>query len=403
MKNSSKTPVNYNQSRSTRKRFFLKFNLRELGGALGDWGTLVPFVIGYISIVGMNPAGVFLCLGVTNIILGIRFNLPLPVQPQKTIGTIALSQAQTKAWSPNLVISTGFGTGIIWAILGFTKILEKIVKRVPQVAVRGIQLGLGLVLGWTAIQLISFDILLGLISFSIILISFKFKKVPSSIILVLLGIILIVWNQSITLSDVHFKLPVFNFQIPQWDNLLWGMLIAGFAQLFLTLTNVMIATVSLIKELFPDRSEEVTASTLALNMGIMNIFTPFLGGIPICHGSGGLASQYAFGARTGGSMILEGILEIFLGLFLSETLFLVFSKFPRAILGAMLLYTACLLAKISFKEYNIKTLPIIVVSAVLCLFINITVGFLAGLVIYYLIKLIQRKVKPSEGENSQVN
>jgi len=257
-----------------------------------------------VSIVGLNPAGEFLCLGITNIILGIKFNLPLPVQPQKTIGTIALSQA----WSPNLVISTGFGTGIIWAILGFTKFLEKIVRKVPQVAVRGIQLGLGLILGWTAIHLIGFDILLGIVSFSVILISLKIKKIPSSIILVVFGIILIVWNQSITLSDVQFKLPIFMFQIPQWDNLLWGMLIAGIAQLFLTLTNVMIATVSLIKDLFPDRDAEVTSSDLALNMGVMNIFTPFLGGIPLCHGSGGLASQYAFGARTGGSMILEGIL-----------------------------------------------------------------------------------------------
>jgi len=56
-----------------------KFTLRELGGAFGDWGTLIPFIIGYVSIVGLNPAGIFFCLGITNIILGIKFNLPLPV------------------------------------------------------------------------------------------------------------------------------------------------------------------------------------------------------------------------------------------------------------------------------------------------------------------------------------
>ncbi|MFX1460659.1 MAG: putative sulfate/molybdate transporter, partial [Promethearchaeota archaeon] len=69
-----------------------KFSIRELGGAFGDWGTLIPFLIGYISIVGLNPAGIFLTLGITNIVLGVKYNLPLPVQPQKTIGTIALSQ-----------------------------------------------------------------------------------------------------------------------------------------------------------------------------------------------------------------------------------------------------------------------------------------------------------------------
>ncbi len=394
MKNGSKYSNNEKQSPKTRKKLRAKFNLREFGGALGDWGTLIPFIIGYISIVGLNPAGVFLCLGITNIILGFKFNLPLPVQPQKTIGTVAISEA----WSPSLVISTGFGTGIIWVVLGFTKFLEKIVRKVPQVAVRGIQLGLGLILGWTAIQLIDFDIVLGIVSFSVILVSLKLKRIPSSIILVVFGIVLIILNQSITLSDVQFKFPIFTFHIPQWEDFLWGMLFAGLAQLFLTLTNVMIATVSLIKELFPENEEEVSASDLALNMGFMNIFSPFLGGIPLCHGSGGLASQYAFGARTGGSMILEGLLEIFLGLFLSETLFLIFTTFPKAILGAMLLYTALLLAKISFKDYTLRTIPIIVISAILCLLFNITVGFLVGLVLYYLFKLIEKKLNSKNKE-----
>jgi MFS superfamily sulfate permease-like transporter len=400
MKDSSDKPNKEIESHHTRRRLLAKFNLKEFGGALGDWGTLIPFVIGYVSIVGLNPAGVFLCLGITNIILGIKFNLPLPVQPQKTIGTVAISQAWSpngttalsQPWSPNLVISTGFGTGIIWALLGFTKFLDKIVRKVPQVAVRGIQLGLGLILGWVAIQLIGTDIVLGIISISVILILLKFKRIPSSIVLVALGIILIIWNQSIVLSDIQFRLPIFTFHIPQWENIIWGMLIAGIAQLFLTLTNVMIATVSLIKELFPEKDEEVTASDLALNMGLMNIFTPFLGGIPLCHGSGGLASQYAFGARTGGSMILEGLLEIFLGLFLSDTLFLIFTAFPEAILGAMLIYTAFLLAKISFKDYSLKTVPIIITSAVLCLIFNITVGFVVGLVLYYIFKLIEKKL-----------
>ncbi|MFX1588984.1 MAG: putative sulfate/molybdate transporter, partial [Promethearchaeota archaeon] len=313
-----------------------KFSIRELGGAFGDWGTLIPFIIGYISIVGLNPAGIFLTLGITNIVLGVKYNLPLPVQPQKTIGTIALSQK----WSPNLVISTGLGTGIIWTILGFTKTLNKIVKKIPIITVRGIQLGLGLILGWTSVTLIFFDnlfgILLGIISISIILALINSKKVPSAIILVLLGIIILIFTNKLTFSNVRFSLPKFEFNIPQWNNLLLGMILAGIAQFFLTLTNVMIATISLIKDLFPEKESEISANSLAVNMGLMNVINPFLGGIPLCHGSGGLAAQYAFGARSGGSMILEGILEIFLGLFFSETLFLIFIEFPQAIFGAML-------------------------------------------------------------------
>lgn len=364
-----------------------KFSIRELGGSLGDWGTLIPFIIGYVSIVGFNPAGIFLTLGITNIILGIKFNLPLPVQPQKIIGAIALSQK----WSPNLVISTGFGTGIVWTLLGFTKILNKIVKKIPMITVRAIQLGLGLILGWTALILFLDNIFLGLISMAIIILLINNKRIPSAIILVLLGVILLFVTGDIILNNIKFNIPSFYFYIPDWRNILFGMIFAGFAQLFLTLTNVMIATIALIKDFFPEN--KINANSLALNMGLMNIFNPFIGGIPLCHGSGGFAAQYAFGARTGGSMILEGILEIILGLFFSDTLFLIFNKFPSAIFGAMLLYTAYLLAKISIKDYNKKTLPIIIISGLICFIFyfieyigsfSITIGFFVALALYFI-------------------
>jgi len=358
-----------------------KFTLREFGGAFGDWGTLIPFVIGYISIVGLNPAGIFLTLGITNIVLGLKFNLPLPVQPQKTIGTIAIS----KSWSPNMVISTGFGTGVIWFLLGFSKKLNKIVSKVPIIAVRGIQLGLAFILGWTGISFFTENLILGFISISIILILIKNKPIPSAIILTFGGILIMFFTGTISIADLQFGLPMLAFQLPTWENFLIGMLYAGIAQLFLTLTNVMIATVVLIKELFPER-EGIDSNNLAYNMGAMNLISPFLGGMPLCHGSGGLMAQYAFGARTGGSMILEGIMELILGLFFSETLLLFFKEFPLAILGAMLIYTSFLLGKMAFKEFNIKSFPIILISAIICYVVNIAIGFLIGLILYFIFR-----------------
>lgn len=363
-----------------------KFTLREFGGSFGDWGTLVPFIIGYISIVGLNPAGIFLTLGITNIILGIKFNLPLPVQPQKTIGTVAIS----KGWDPNMVISTGFGTGVVWFLLGFSKKLNKIVSKVPIVAVRGIQLGLALILGWTGLKLFSENLFLGFISIAIILILIKNKPIPSAIILTFGGILIMFFTQTIFISELEFGFPLLTFQIPTWENFLLGMVYAGFAQLFLTLTNVMVATVVLIKELFPER-EGIDANTLAFNMGAMNLINPFLVGMPLCHGSGGLMAQYAFGARTGGSMILEGVMELILGLFFSEALLILFTEFPMAILGAMLIYTAFLLGKIALSDFNIKVFPIILTSAIICFSINIAIGFLIGLVIYlFFTKVIEK-------------
>ena len=359
-----------------------KFTLRELGGAFGDWGTLIPFIIGYISIVGLNPAGIFICLGLTNIILGIKFNLPLPVQPQKTIGTIALSQR----WNQSLVISTGFGTGIIWMILGLTKRLNNIVEKVPIIIVRGIQLGLGMILGWNALILVSEHIFLALVSIIIILILAKYEIIPSAIVLVILGIVIMLFTEGLNITSFFFTFPKISFYIPNLMDLLYGMVIAGIGQFFLTLTNVMIATIILARDLFPEQSETLNANTLSFNMGIMNIFSPFLGGIPLCHGSGGLAAQYAFGARTGGSMILEGIIEIILGVFFSNALLQIFGEFPTSIFGTMLLYTAFLLARVSFKNFNKKSFLLILTTALICFIVSISVGFLIGLLLYLVFK-----------------
>ncbi|MDX1798684.1 MAG: putative sulfate/molybdate transporter, partial [Candidatus Lokiarchaeia archaeon] len=251
--------------------------------------------------------------------------------------------------------------------------------------VRGIQLGLALILGWAGILLFSENFWLGFISVIVILIFIKNRPIPSAIILTIGGIVITFFTGAISITHLQFGLPILAFQFPTWENFLLGMLYAGIAQLFLTLTNVMIATVVLIKELFPEK-EGVDANTLAFNMGAMNLINPFLLGMPLCHGSGGLMSQYAFGARTGGSMILEGIMELILGLFFSETLLILFKNFPVAILGAMLIYTAFLLGKIAFKNFNLKSFTIILTSAIICFIFNIALGFLVGLILYFIFK-----------------
>ncbi|TFG23197.1 MAG: hypothetical protein EU533_03445, partial [Promethearchaeota archaeon] len=325
-----------------------------------------------------------ICLGITNIILGIKHNLPLPVQPQKTIGTVALSQS----WTKSLVISTGFGTGIIWFLLGISKKLNIITRKVPIIIVRGIQLGLGLILGWTALQWMNQNLFLALLSILIIAISFIYKKMPSAIILVALGIVIMIFTGDLSFDNISFQFPQIDFYFPNLYDLLYGMLVAGIGQLFLTLTNVMIATIILARDLFPERGKTLDANTLSLNMGYINLLSPFVGGIPLCHGSGGLASQYAFGARTGGSMILEGIIEIILGVFFSNILLDIFRAFPNSIFGSMLFYTAILLGEVSLKEFDRKQFVLIVIpTALTCFLLNISIGFGVGLGIYLILKL----------------
>jgi predicted benzoate:H+ symporter BenE len=122
-----------------------EFNLRELGGSLGDFGTLLPFTVGYIVICGFEPAGLLFGIGLTNIFLSLIYKLPLPVQPKKVVGSVALAQA----WPVSQVLGTGFGLGILWILLSLSQRLSELLMKVPKPVVRGIQLGLAISLALT--------------------------------------------------------------------------------------------------------------------------------------------------------------------------------------------------------------------------------------------------------------
>ena len=99
-----------------------EFNLRELAGSMGDFGTLFPLAIGYFVVNGLNPAGLLVMMGLANIVTGIVYRLPMPIEPMKVLAVVAISQR----WPPSLIYASGFGTGVIWLILALTGLVQKI-------------------------------------------------------------------------------------------------------------------------------------------------------------------------------------------------------------------------------------------------------------------------------------
>jgi hypothetical protein len=65
---------------------------------------------------------------------------------------------------------------------------------------------------------------------------------------------------------------------------------------------------------------------------------PWLGGVPTCHGSGGLAGHYTFGARTGGSLVIYGSIYLAIGLFFAGVFQQTVQVFPLPMLGVLLLF-----------------------------------------------------------------
>jgi len=354
-----------------------EFSLRELAGSVGDFGTLIPFTVGYIVLCGFDPTGLLLGIGLTNIFLALVYRLPLPVQPKKVIGSIALAEK----WPMNRVLGAGFSVGLIWVVLAFSKRVSRLLDKIPVCVTRGIQLGLAFILALKGAEMIYQNILFAIPLMVAAFLLLRSRILPSSIFLVLFGFIYALVSGSLNLSEIVVGLSLPSFHIFTLDDMFYGFIYAGFGQLFLTLTNAVIATISLIRDLFPERND-ITPRNLIANMAIMNIVTPFIGGAPLCHGSGGLAAQYLFGARSGGAILMEGLIEISLGLLFSKSLLAIFNSFPFFIIGVMLLLTSLELGRISFKIEGKMEVLVTLFTALISTGFNIAAGFIAGLLLY---------------------
>lgn len=358
-----------------------RFNLQELAGATGDYGTLLPLAIGYIVVCGLDPTGFLVMMGIATIVTGIYFKLPMPIEPMKALAVFAIASR----WSPSLIYASGIAMGIVWLFIGATGLMTWFARITPKSVVQGIQASLALLLAIEALKFIQGEWILVIISIIIILAFRNNKYAPAAIILLIMGIIIMFFEGTLgAIGGPHLTLPhPVSFSINQ----IWDSLVAvGFAQIPLTATNAVIATAILIKEYFPERV--VSEKKIALSIGMMNITLPFFGGMPLCHGAGGLAGQYYFGARTGGANIMEGIIYIILGLFFAGSIVVLFKGFPGAIIGAMMIMVSIGLLKFA-KDLKAETSLIpLIVTVIGSLLVNMAVGFLAGIISYYILKRI---------------
>jgi MFS superfamily sulfate permease-like transporter len=353
-----------------------EFSRRELAGAMGDFGTLLPLAAGYIAVCGLDPAGFLVTMGVVNIALGLIYRLPMPLEPKKVVATVAIAER----WSPPLIYTTGFTLGLLWLVLALSGLVERAVRWIPPAIVRGIQLALGIVLTIAGVKMMSSWWVMGLLAVAVALLLRDNRHLPAAIALVLLGLAVIVaGGQADEVFRVGFRLPPLT--LPQLDLIVPGMLGAGLGQIPLTLTNATIATAALIRDYFPDKA--VSERKLVFNQGVMNVAACFFGGMPMCHGAQGLAGQYYFGARTGGASILEGLIEIGMGLLLADSLLGLFRAFPEAILGAMMVLVAFQLVQPVTKLRG-KELGFALFTGILGAVTDMAIGTLVGIAGYHL-------------------
>jgi MFS superfamily sulfate permease-like transporter len=357
----------------------------ELAGAFGDIGTLIPFVVAYITIVGVDPLGLLLMFGISKIVAGFYYRTPIPIQPMKAIGAAAIAGGM----NPIMLFGSGLTTGIFWLILGITGTIKWVAGLASKPVVRGIMLGLGLSFIVEGIKRMRTAPLLAGIALIITYLLLTNPKIPAMFVLLILGpVSAIVMNPDLLseLTKIHigFKFPAFTFNWFTWDNILKGTLIFTIPQIPLTLGNAIIALTAENNELFPGR--RVSEKKIAISHGIMNVVSPFFGGVPMCHGAGGMAGHVLFGARTGGALVILGTIVIILALFFSDSVSIIFKIFPDAVLGVILFFAGAELAVVA-RDIGVKKADfyIMLIVAGFAMW-NMGVAFLAGVILDKVLK-----------------
>jgi len=360
------------------------YNKMEFAGAFGDLGTLIPFVVGYITINKMDPLGILVAFGLFKIFAGLYFRTPFPIQPMKAIGGMAISHPGMI--TPGMIWGAGIFTGIFWLVMGLTGAITWIEKITTKPVVRGIMLGLGLSFITEGLVMMKEQPLLAIGGIVITFLLLSSKRFPAMLCLLGYGIVMAVIQrpeliQELSHLSMRFRLPELTIGKISWKELLSGFVILGIPQAPLTLGNAIIGTVAENNTHFPDR--KVTAKTISIDHGVMNLISTSIGGIPMCHGAGGMAGHIRFGARTGGALVILGLIVLLTGLFLSDSVALLFQFFPRSILGIILFFAGLELALV-IRDIKLKkeNLYVLIVTAGIAMW-NMGVAYLAGLVLYY--------------------
>ncbi|NOX34075.1 MAG: sulfate permease [Deltaproteobacteria bacterium] len=388
-----------------------RFNRQEFAGSLGDLGTILPIAIGMILVNGLNPSGLFLSVGLFYIFTGFYYGVTVSVQPMKVIGAYAIATAA----SSGQVLAAGLLMGIILLVLGLTGAIDFIGKYTPKSVTRGVQLSTGtllmaqgvkLMMGTSRLQLLHkmaepylrvqsigfmpIGIVIGIAGGILTLFLLENKKLPAGLVVVMSGLLIGLFFG----TKQGFGKLYFGFHLPQWmplgiplkTDFIFALFALVLPQLPMTVGNAVIANADLSKEYFGEKSKKVTYKGLSITMALGCIFSFFLGGMPICHGAGGLAAHYRFGARTAGSNFMIGALFVLLVLFLGSGILTVIYLLPMAILGVLLLFAGSQLALTIQDISGRADLFVVVVILGITLATNLGIGVMAGFGIAYALK-----------------
>jgi SulP family sulfate permease len=385
-----------------------RFDRLEFAGSLGDLGTLLPLSIGMILINGLSPSGLFFAVGLYYIASGIYFRVTVPVQPMKVIGAYAIATGI----DASQILASGLLIGLFLFLIGVTGAITLIGRYTPKSVVAGVQLSTGVLLmaegvkfmiGTSKFQIlrqaaepylafqnlgpVPIGIIIGVIGGISTFLLLENRRLPAGVLVVLGGIVVglvLGTHDGLDKLRIGINLPgILPFGLPSGADFALALLILSLPQIPMTLGNAVIAYADLSGEYFEKASKRVSYRSACISMAIANFMSFLVGGMPLCHGAGGLAAHYRFGARTAGSNLMIGLIFVALAILLGVHALSVLYLLPMSILGVLLLFAGgeLSLSVIDMKERKDLFVSLMILGITLAS--NLAVGFIVGIGLAY--------------------
>lgn len=358
-----------------------RWNLDEVSGSLGDLGTFLPHIVGAITVVGMDPTGIFVTFGLFYALSGAFYGIPMAVQPMKAASAAVLIQPM----DPGSVAGAGLVIGAFFLIIGASGLVGRIARAMPPTVAAGLQLGLGLSLATLGIHLVEERPWLGLAACVLMLGFMRLPRFPVALLAVVAGGAFgAATGISPPLPPLTVGLHLPHLVWPNWTQVWNGVENAVLPQIPLTLTNAIIVTAAVARQLFPEKGQRANERNLSLTTGLGNLMAAPFGGYLMCHGAGGIAGHVRFGARTATAPVLVGLAFLGLGLLLGEGGYHLLKLIPDAVLGGLLLFSGIELALSSKPgQFEGTDLFLVLLMAAVGVAVNPAVAFGVGLPLAY--------------------
>ncbi|MGE5189194.1 MAG: putative sulfate/molybdate transporter [Gemmatimonadota bacterium] len=329
----------------------VKFDLSEAAGSLGDLATFIPLAVGLITVNGVNATSLFLAAGLLYVVAGLYYGLPIPVQPLKAVAAIAIALAVPQ----EAISAAAFWMGAIFLLLSRLRLDVHLRKVFTRAVVRGVQLGLAVLLvrrglagvfgAWDhslrfpGVPAWAPGAAVGTAVAAIVLLSREGRRYPATLVAIPFGVLAGgVLTSPWTAGSVATGWIRPEAALPLGADPYLVFVVLLLPQVPLTLANSIAATCDAAATYYGPRARRVTPGALAVTLGIGNLLAGLIGGMPLCHGSGGVTAHHRFGARTGGANLIIGAAFVLVALLYGRAATDASRLLPPCVLGALLVY-----------------------------------------------------------------